>query len=68
MEPNAVDWEALTAAAVEALQHAYVPYSGYRVGAAALTAEPRAQASRREIWRRPALPRPSGLLAGGLAS
>lgn len=41
MEPNAVDWEALTAAAVEALQHAYVPYSGYRVGAAALTADGR---------------------------
>ena len=41
MAPNAVDWEALTAAAVEALQHAYVPYSGYRVGAAALTADGR---------------------------
>lgn len=38
---DAVDWEALTAAAVDALQHAYVPYSGYRVGAAALTTDGR---------------------------
>lgn len=41
VDRNAVDWEALTAAAVDALQHAYVPYSGFRVGAAALTADGR---------------------------
>jgi len=31
-----VDWDALTAAAVEAMHHAYAPYSDYPVGAAAL--------------------------------
>jgi cytidine deaminase len=31
-----VDWEALRAAAVEAAAHAYCPYSGLQVGAAAL--------------------------------
>ncbi|MGI8722567.1 MAG: cytidine deaminase, partial [Geodermatophilaceae bacterium] len=31
-----VDWEALTAAAVEAMGHAYAPYSNFPVGAAAL--------------------------------
>ena len=31
-----VDWHALTAAAVEAMHHAYAPYSDYPVGAAAL--------------------------------
>jgi len=34
--PVAVDWEALRAAAVAAAAHAYCPYSGLRVGAAAL--------------------------------
>ncbi|GAA2338716.1 cytidine deaminase [Saccharopolyspora halophila] len=31
-----VDWEALRAAAVEAAAHAYCPYSGLQVGAAAV--------------------------------
>ena len=36
MTPAPGDWEALRAAAVEAASHAYVPYSKYPVGAAAL--------------------------------
>lgn len=32
----AIDWEALRAAATEAMTHAYAPYSGFPVGAAAL--------------------------------
>jgi cytidine deaminase len=31
-----VDWQTLTAAAVEAMQHAYVPYSKFPVGVAGL--------------------------------
>ncbi|MDQ4039616.1 MAG: cytidine deaminase [Actinomycetota bacterium] len=31
-----IDWDALTAAAVEAMGHAYAPYSDFAVGAAAL--------------------------------
>ncbi|MEJ7772834.1 MAG: cytidine deaminase [Geodermatophilaceae bacterium] len=34
--PAHVDWTALTAAAVEAMRHAYAPYSNFPVGAAAL--------------------------------
>ena len=34
---HGVDWDGLRAAAVAALDHAYVPYSNYPVGAAALT-------------------------------
>jgi cytidine deaminase len=36
-----VDWAALRAAAREAMGHAYVPYSHYRVGAAALVEDGR---------------------------
>ncbi|AWI30614.1 cytidine deaminase [Streptomyces sp. ICN441] len=35
-EAGAVDWAALREAARDAMSHAYVPYSGYPVGAAAL--------------------------------
>ena len=35
--PEPVDWEALRDAAAAAAGHAYAPYSGLRVGAAALT-------------------------------
>lgn len=31
-----IDWDALTAAAIQAMAHAYVPYSKFPVGAAAL--------------------------------
>jgi len=31
-----VDWEALTAAAVEVMEHAYAPYSRFKVGVAGL--------------------------------
>jgi len=34
--PDDVDWEALRALAVEAMQQAYAPYSKFQVGAAAL--------------------------------
>ena len=36
MATPAIDWAALRAAANEAATHAYVPYSKFRVGAAAL--------------------------------
>jgi len=36
-----IDWSALQDAAREATRHAYVPYSHYRVGAAALTEDGR---------------------------
>jgi cytidine deaminase len=35
-ESDDVDWDALQAAAVEAMSHAYAPYSHFRVGAAGL--------------------------------
>ncbi|MDY6055378.1 cytidine deaminase [Micrococcus sp.] len=35
------DWARLRRAATEALEHAYAPYSGFRVGAAALTEDGR---------------------------
>ncbi|MFC5337706.1 cytidine deaminase [Leucobacter denitrificans] len=36
-----IDWAAIREAAVAALEHAYVPYSKYQVGAAALTEDGR---------------------------
>ena len=36
-ERDQIPWEQLTAAATEAMRHAYVPYSKFPVGAAALT-------------------------------
>ncbi|HWL60228.1 MAG TPA: cytidine deaminase [Microbacteriaceae bacterium] len=36
MSATEIDWDALRAAAVGALEHAYVPYSKFPVGAAAL--------------------------------
>jgi cytidine deaminase len=36
-----IDWEALRAAATGAMQHAYAPYSRYKVGAAALVTDGR---------------------------
>ena len=39
--PARVDWDRLRAAAVAAREYAYVPYSGFPVGAAALTKDGR---------------------------
>src|SRR6185312_7843739 len=35
--PMGIDWDALQRAAADAMRRAYVPYSGFPVGAAALT-------------------------------
>jgi len=34
--PDSIDWDELRSAAIEAMSHAYVPYSKFPVGAAAL--------------------------------
>ncbi|MET3566324.1 cytidine deaminase [Leifsonia sp. 563] len=34
--PDSIDWDALRSVAIEAMSHAYVPYSKFPVGAAAL--------------------------------
>ena len=36
-----IDWDALRAVAVEAMEHAYAPYSHFKVGAAALVSDGR---------------------------
>lgn len=36
-QQDSIDWDAIREAAIAALEHAYVPYSQYPVGAAALT-------------------------------
>jgi cytidine deaminase len=41
VQPAEPDWDALRQAALEVAQHAYVPYSHFHVGAAALTADGR---------------------------
>jgi len=41
VDPSAVDWAALRAAAVAAAAHAYCPYSGLQVGAAAMCSDGR---------------------------
>lgn len=41
VDEDPIDWEALRAAAVEVSERAYAPYSGYRVGAAALVEDGR---------------------------
>ena len=42
-----IDWDELRAAATEAMQRAYAPYSRYRVGAAALARIKRQSGMRR---------------------
>lgn len=41
MTEQIIDWDALRAKAIELTTRAYVPYSGYRVGAAGLAADGR---------------------------
>ena len=44
-EVTEADWGRLRAAAADALELAYAPYSGYRVGAAALTEDGRTEST-----------------------
>ena len=39
MDPTDIDWDALLTEAIEAMKHAYCPYSNFPVGAAGLTAD-----------------------------
>ena len=39
MEPTEIDWDALLAEAIDAMKHAYCPYSNFPVGAAGLTVD-----------------------------
>ena len=39
MEPTEIAWDALLAEAIDAMKHAYCPYSNFPVGAAGLTAD-----------------------------
>ena len=39
MDPTDIDWDALLAEAIDAMKHAYCPYSNFPVGAAGLTAD-----------------------------
>ena len=39
MDPTDIDWDDLLAEAIEAMKHAYCPYSNFPVGAAGLTAD-----------------------------
>ena len=39
MDPTDIDWDALLAEAIDAMMHAYCPYSNFPVGAAGLTAD-----------------------------
>ena len=39
MDPTEIDWDALLAEAIDAMKHAYCPYSNFPVGAAGLTAD-----------------------------
>ena len=39
MDPTDIDWDALLAEAIDAMKHAYCPYSNFPVGAAGMTAD-----------------------------
>ena len=39
MDPTDIDWDALLTEAIDAMKHAYCPYSKFPVGAAGLTAD-----------------------------
>ena len=39
MDPTEIDWDALLTEAIDAMKHAYCPYSNFPVGAAGLTVD-----------------------------